>query len=657
MRITSLLAHNFLSLSDLRLTLDPAFNVFVGPNGAGKTNAVHALRLAREALQRGDQLAEWRRARTLGGEEPGFEVGFGLELESNWDRQALTSFVGAALTCSRLSEVLSRNPGISADALEVYGKWLEEQLTPSALESLFTGTLQIKWHGDPEDRWEIGYEFKHNGQRYRWLLVGPHEDSIVVANTPGTALTETRAYEIMAQPYLADVKRLHSKQFDLQMILPRQHGQGVGFSVEPLRGLPPSKFLRDFVELPGVTLLGDRFYPAWSMFSLLIRRNLLFMHDSRVIGKREFSDEDLGRSIDGMDLSTGADTPLYLFRMSTGAWEEREAYERICDTFQGFTGLKLAVRYARVQQTQEDQPSQATTVELVIARKDGDIPIRFSGAGVWEALILSTFISVPQGRVLVLDEPAVNLHPTLQRKVLRRLRTLSAQSFIITHSPYLVPIAREQDLACICRFHLIDGTTRVASLRESPPNDSTTIQRLMKELSRTVDVPGLLFAQAVLLVEGETESGALPVWFEQNSGGLDNLVVQAVNGDRNFGTYIKFLTAFKIPWAVLCDGPAIAEGRIFEQIGVQTPSSEPISFVDKCKYGEAYGVFTLASQASDEFETLSFIAPQLLRAREAVGPSKARLGRFLSQELACPDEVASLHLRIVLYLRELQSQQ
>jgi hypothetical protein len=64
-------------------------------------------------------------------------------------------------------------------------------------------------------------------------------------------------------------------------------------------------------------------------------------------------------------------------------------------------------------------------------------------------------------------------------------------------------------------------------------------------------------------MEGETELGALPVWFSRcaptlgrkTPGGLD-LGFWSVGGDTNFQAYVAVLRALAIPWVLVCDGAA-----------------------------------------------------------------------------------------------------
>ena len=76
----------------------------------------------------------------------------------------------------------------------------------------------------------------------------------------------------------------------------------------------------------------------------------------------------------------------------------------------------------------------------------------------------------------------------------------------------------------------------------------------------SADARGLLFANAVILLEGETELGAIPIWCtkgarsEKKSSPDDLNVAFFSVGVIKFRTYLTDLDRFGIPWAVICDG-------------------------------------------------------------------------------------------------------
>src|SRR5262249_5407063 len=117
--------------------------------------------------------------------------------------------------------------------------------------------------------------------------------------------------------------------------------------------------------------------------------------------------------------------------------------------FQQLTRRSLDLRTR--PEPSNDVDRDTVTVEPVIVAEQAELPIQFAGAGAQEALVLCTLASGESGRVIVLDEPAVHVEPTMQR----RLRTLlhgAGRYLIITHSPELVVVDRPEDLANIVRL-------------------------------------------------------------------------------------------------------------------------------------------------------------------------------------------------------------
>jgi predicted ATP-dependent endonuclease of OLD family len=185
------------------------------------------------------------------------------------------------------------------------------------------------------------------------------------------------------------------------------------------------------------------------------------------------------------------------------------------------------------------------------------------GAGTWEALVLAESIVDSEHRLVVLDEPALNLSPTWQHLVRSQLRDAPGQFLLITHSSGLVPVDQPEDLCRLVRFDSAGGATRVRRL--SAPLGEEAAARLVQELSQSADARALLFARGAVLVEGETELGALPVWFANHaaSTGLPSpasldLGFYSVGGDTHFKAMLTLLDAFGIPWAIVCDGAAFS---------------------------------------------------------------------------------------------------
>ncbi len=181
----------------------------------------------------------------------------------------------------------------------------------------------------------------------------------------------------------------------------------------------------------------------------------------------------------------------------------------------------------------------------------------------------------------------------------------------------------------------------------------------------------MLFSRGVILVEGPTEQGVLPKWFEKQFNiALENkdIVVYSVGSDKNFEKFVKFLRQFGIFWVIVCDGKVIGDcianrtkSRIVQQLeeaGIPNlPDCNGKDFSQLCQELEVYGVFTHARDVNDEIEDLPIIQSHRQEAINQVGRSKVRQGQYIATKYNCPDEIARLLEKAIDYLNKLISQE
>ncbi len=232
--------------------------------------------------------------------------------------------------------------------------------------------------------------------------------------------------------------------------------------------------------------------------------------------------------------------------------------------------LSGSTPYARVRTLPGASPPEQADldvnlqVQLSARRNGGDWePLAGAGTGVAQALVLAEALGDAVGRFVFLDEPAVNLHPSWQRHVRSRLEALGApeagdesgQFLLVTHAASLAAPVRPSSLLPI-RLTRDD----VASTVIGPP-EKDLLNDWPKELHLSPEGWGLLFSDAVILVEGETELGALPRWFDKISQAENdrlwsgrNIAVVSAGGDQGFESWGRYLTHYGVPWVVVCDG-------------------------------------------------------------------------------------------------------
>ena len=116
--------------------------------------------------------------------------------------------------------------------------------------------------------------------------------------------------------------------------------------------------------------------------------------------------------------------------------------------------------------------------------------------------MLTTIIG-ESGKILLLDEPELHLHPTMQKRILDLLSESTTRSgnqiLLITHSPYLIFAT---DIDATWRFTMTEHGTEVHNLgRVLSELESQEKEKLEVKLHNP-DVRSLLFSRGVIFVEG-----------------------------------------------------------------------------------------------------------------------------------------------------------
>ncbi len=723
MRLTWLAADNMLSMKHAEVAVGDGLTVFVGPNGSGKTNLVRLMTMASLALE----WLEERSSRVSGpmgprtaqammaayaasrcrSAQPGapLRAEIGLELGQQ-DLEDLACFLRAAF----VSTLLSAGRGQQPPGLE---EWAEKQITVRSVADLGQGTLVLQHAGSPDAPWQVSWEFQAHGRRCRWGLSdiggGRIVDMGAIPNPEqATGSTHTPLWDVIfpAPPDGRSIDVRLLPDFDLSLLLgqgrppveaPLVHAEGG--RMDP--ALAPYRMFSDMAGFQPWVQQPNRVYSlAWLLRRVYQRGLIITGEQFRGIGTMAAPPRPAGQyTISELAAPAPASEPyalpLRLMRLKNGNLEERDQFRQIQNLFGELASGRRVELSFQVTATPAAAGQEAeAAVTVLVADQDAgrgevwELPVQLCGAGTWEALVLAEALVSGDDRVVILDEPALNLHPGWQQLLLAHLRERGGQSVLITHSPYLLPVENEDDIHRITRVSRRDGVTHL-SRAGHPVADAHAVVR---DYAMSADARAMLFASAAVLVEGETELGALPLWFSKSSSAQTlgdprrlHLALYSVGGETHFKAPLTLLAALGISWIIVCDGgplrPDTGNKHLFRQVaaagaappGLQefitsvldvSAAAAKLTFAGVAAEARRYGIFTLAPDwdrtktdgiSAESFEAFVEATPglagQLAAARAEVGDSKVRKGRWLAENHPCPAAIDELYADVLRTLR------
>jgi AAA15 family ATPase/GTPase len=326
----------------------------------------------------------------------------------------------------------------------------------------------------------------------------------------------------------------------------------------------------------------------------------------------EFREKPLKNLIDTLTSPKGSDLASVLFNFKNGRPQHKEKFEKIREKFcQLFPTLELDV----IRENNE--------IKILILKPGIESTTFYIGAGIIQSLHLLTHLIAHKDKVLFLDHPELHLHPHAQRRLATFVEEeKDRQTIIITHSPYFIDLNKDSN---ITRFVQIDAQTEIFE----PPQDYFKFEDYSKlEQFLDIDTKELFFASKVLLVEGPTELGALPIFSLKMDYNFDEYGVSVINigGKHNFKFFVKLCKGFGIPYFIIADKDA-----------------EKLLTNYKSK-------LILPS----DFEAL--LPDSLIEeANKIVGTSKPRIGRYVARKMVEKGEIPDEIKQIIDSLKKLQT--
>lgn len=197
--------------------------------------------------------------------------------------------------------------------------------------------------------------------------------------------------------------------------------------------------------------------------------------------------------------------------------------------------------------------------KMVRFKDSKDSDITNSGHGIQFSLLVVLFLLEKLARmsrykeieeneevsvILALDEPEIHLHPHMQRSLIRYVYNIinnededfaelvkdlfginifKGQLIVITHSPNILL----DDYRQIIRFYCENSIIKVKSAPQitHDPNLERHFLRISPYIKES------FFSKSAIIVEGDTEKGALPLFAEKSNVNLDNSGISIIKAD------------------------------------------------------------------------------------------------------------------------------
>ena len=295
----------------------------------------------------------------------------------------------------------------------------------------------------------------------------------------------------------------------------------------------------------------------FELISKIISEKLSYMSDRRQI--RETSKDETTQLLDD-----GTNLASYLHKLKSH--KEKQQQNIVSEIKKQFTKIfdkKISFETYDEEKTELIE-NKAIRIHIPKIAFYSD-KIQFNddhvGSGVLEVVFLITKSITEKYSLILLDEPALHLHPIqikrtfaqIQKNVLKS----KSQLFIISHSvnlPLTMFLEKDHQLIYV-RVHM--KSSIISQLNEiQKTNLIEFIPKLKFDLSAD-----LFFAKKVILVEGDSDLGLLEGLANRKKINIDqkDVLIKPINGKDNLTLLLQLLDYFKIPRSVMVDKDALMQ--------------------------------------------------------------------------------------------------
>jgi putative ATP-dependent endonuclease of OLD family len=298
---------------------------------------------------------------------------------------------------------------------------------------------------------------------------------------------------------------------------------------------------------------------------------------------------------------------------------------------------------------------------LQVVPKEGDEVRTFEELGTGQEQLLALVFAHAYakafygGIVLAIEEPEAHLHPLAQEWLARKIHQMAAdglQIVITTHSSHFVNVLNLEGLVLVRKSD--ENATVVCQLTKEQLTEyckkhGSHLQRTTPETilpfyanQSTQEILNGFFAKKIVLVEGQTEQFAVPVYF--GKVGMDvtkeGIAIVPVMGKGNLAKWWRLFTAYGIPTYVIFDNDSKDDETAAKRRDVLTTlqldnadgiisSEDWLIYENLCVFGKDFEVTMRANFPGYQEKEQE--------AKEILGDSKPIVARYVASQLNVDD--------------------